>query len=222
MNILILGDKAVGKNYIASLIVDNSIPDRARPNGSYYPGDKKYIKIKTKSKIINTNIIVPSVYSINFYNYILFNEKKFQDYHCFILVFDLSNEDSLNSIESLFTGYEKNIFLDSPLVLFGNKCDLSSKIKDPEDFAQKYNLKYFETSAINNINVKEGFKELVIDILKKYGNKFDKPMELKKNKKKERYDEDKYNKIINIDYNDENNEDSEKQFLKELNYYYNF
>ena len=212
MNILILGDKAVGKNYIASLIVDNSIPDRARPNGSYYPGDKKYIKIKTKSKIINTNIIVPSLYNIKFYNYILFNKKSFKDYHGFILVFDLSREDSLNSIAGLFTGYEKNIFLDSPLVLFGNKCDLSSKIKDPEDFAQKYNLKYFETSAINNINVKEGFEELVIDILKKYGNKFDKPMELKKNKKKERYDEDKYNKIINIDYNDENNEDSEKQF----------
>ena len=153
-------------------------------NCRYFPGDKKYIKIKTKSKIIKTNIIVPSVYRINFGIYILFNKKSFKDYHGFILVFDLSNENSLNSIAGLFTRYEENIFLDSPLVLFGNKCDLSSKIKDPEDFAQKYNLKYFETSAINNINVKEGFKELVIDILKKYGNKFDKPMELKKNKKK--------------------------------------
>ena len=51
-----------------------------------------------------------------------------------------------------------------PVVLFGNKCDLEEKREvkkeEAQNFAKKNKMIYFETSAKENINIKEGFKKL--------------------------------------------------------------
>ena len=55
-------------------------------------------------------------------------------------------------------------------IIIGNKSDLEEKreIQKEElvDIAKKYEMKYLETSAKNNINVNEGFELIVEEILK--------------------------------------------------------
>lgn len=76
--------------------------------------------------------------------------------HICILVFDLSNPESLNSLKN----YWINAVLENSdnsvnFILVGNKIDLSSKInyQDVWDLCKKYNMKYIEASAINNTNI---------------------------------------------------------------------
>ena len=56
------------------------------------------------------------------------------------------------------------------VVLVGNKCDLSSRIVTREqgnEFAQSLGVMYFETSAKEDVNVKQTFESLVDTISEK-------------------------------------------------------
>lgn len=54
-------------------------------------------------------------------------------------------------------------------MLVGNKCDLEDQRRIPtekgKEFAQKENLLFFETSALNATNVNEAFMYLVSEIV---------------------------------------------------------
>ena len=56
------------------------------------------------------------------------------------------------------------------VVLVGNKCDLSSRVVTSEqgnEFAQSLGVMYFETSAKEDVNVKQTFESLVDTISEK-------------------------------------------------------
>jgi len=59
-----------------------------------------------------------------------------------------------------------------PIVLCGNKCDLENarqvSKKEGEDRAKEWNCPFFETSALQKINVDESFYTLVREIRKLY------------------------------------------------------
>ena len=75
-----------------------------------------------------------------------------------------------------------------PMVLFGNKCDLEEKRQvkkeEAENLAAKNNMIYFETSAKENINIKEGFKKLAELAYEKAGGPAGVELNNKKIKKK--------------------------------------
>ena len=93
----------------------------------------------------------------------------YRNAECCILVFDLTEQKSFESIET----YRKE-FLDMlnpsepetfPFVLLGNKSDLEIKRKVQESEINKYcesklNMPYFETSAKDNINVEAAFEKV--------------------------------------------------------------
>ena len=58
-----------------------------------------------------------------------------------------------------------------PIVLFGNKCDLIEERKvtneEAKEFADNNEIIYFETSAKDNINIKEGFEKISEDAYSK-------------------------------------------------------
>ena len=57
-----------------------------------------------------------------------------------------------------------------PVVICGNKCDLEEKRvvskTEGEELAQRLNAKFYETSAMANINIEESFATLVKDMKK--------------------------------------------------------
>ena len=80
----------------------------------------------------------------------------------FFIMFDLTNEHSLNAIknwiETVLFDNKNNIFL-----ILGNKDDLNNKISDDDinEVLGNYKHLFIKTSAIHNINIDEAFAKLI-------------------------------------------------------------
>ena len=80
---------------------------------------------------------------------------------CAIVVYDIARRESfehvMNWIEDCQINAPKTIFM----ILVGNKCDLDEErqvtTEEGEEFAIKYGLRFFETSAKTSVNVNELF-----------------------------------------------------------------
>ena len=89
--------------------------------------------------------------------------------------FDLTKPKTLEQVEFWINQIESNKTKDSSisLVLFGNKCDMKEKIQvkeeDIEKIKEKYNLRYYETSAKDGTNVQNIFEYLAKIVLKSRG-----------------------------------------------------
>jgi len=84
-----------------------------------------------------------------------------------ILVFDLSNRDTFENVNKWIETANENLKTPN-LVLFGNKADLDKTMwkvtkEEAEDFAQKLNMKYFETSAKTRQGLEDGFSSITND-----------------------------------------------------------
>ncbi|ETN85878.1 Ras family protein [Necator americanus] len=79
----------------------------------------------------------------------------------FILMYDITNEESFNSVQDWCTQIKTYSWENAQVVLVGNKCDMDG-------------LEFFETSAKENINVKAVFEKLVEIICDKMAESLDK------------------------------------------------
>ena len=88
-----------------------------------------------------------------------------------MLVFDITSKYSFENLDRWFNEIKR--FTDEQLriILVGNKSDLSDKRevtqKDAIAYASKKHIPYFETSALESINVNEAFEDLLVSIAKK-------------------------------------------------------
>ena len=93
-----------------------------------------------------------------------------------IIVFDVSNRESFDKINYWVKAIHDN--KDSTKivkqVIVGNKIDLEKERQiskeEGEKMASSYSLKYFETSAKENIGINEFMSNLIADILKEKDN----------------------------------------------------
>merc|ERR1712032_295453 len=78
-----------------------------------------------------------------------------------VLVFDLTDRNSFEKIREWMQQITSYTQKDSiGIVLLGNKCDAENKAvanQEANDIAAEYNMKFFETSAMNNINIEDSF-----------------------------------------------------------------
>ena len=89
-----------------------------------------------------------------------------------ILVYDITNDVSFTGF---WQGWQKDLDRDElknvPKILIGNKSDLDEErnveILDGENFAEQNRIKFFETSAKNNFNVKDAFTEIINELFEK-------------------------------------------------------
>ena len=83
--------------------------------------------------------------------------------HGIIVTFDITRRKTFDNVLLWLKEIRENSGA-IPVVLFGNKCDLEEKREvkkeEAQNFAKKNKMIYFETSAKENINIKEGFKKL--------------------------------------------------------------
>ncbi|MFW9929090.1 MAG: GTP-binding protein [Candidatus Thorarchaeota archaeon] len=104
--------------------------------------------------------------------------------HGFILVFDITNHESLENLENWILEAEKVIKIaDLPIIILGNKIDLKTTInetsfeqdceKTANDlseriFGQKGKIKYYFTSALTGEMVDKAFDEMGTLIIEKF------------------------------------------------------
>lgn len=81
--------------------------------------------------------------------------------HGILVVFDIANMDSFTRTESWIESIrEANTDID--ILLIGNKADLQRQVskEEAQALAEKFNIKYYETSAKENENVGKAFEDL--------------------------------------------------------------
>ncbi|CAH1789067.1 unnamed protein product [Owenia fusiformis] len=91
----------------------------------------------------------------------------FRDAMGFLLIFDLSNEQSFLNLRNWIAQLQTHAYCENPdIVLCGNKVDLEAQRAITEEaakeFAEKHGLPYFETSAATGQNVAKSV-ELLLD-----------------------------------------------------------
>ncbi len=76
-----------------------------------------------------------------------------------LIAYDVTNGESFANTKRWIEEVKNNCGDDGvPIVLVGNKCDSPQKVvkfEDQQAYANAMNLKFFETSAKENINVDE-------------------------------------------------------------------
>ena len=83
----------------------------------------------------------------------------------FILVFAINDAETFEALKKKIKRIEKNGAINLPIIIVGNKCDLSDQRtvneQDGQNLAKSIGAKYYETSALNNLNgnVEKVFEE---------------------------------------------------------------
>lgn len=101
-----------------------------------------------------------------------------------ILVYDVTDRTSFEKIREWMNQIKQNTTEDEiGLVLLGNKCDADLRDVSENDgieLGKELGIQYFESSAMNNINISESFNFLAKQILSK--KKIDTPTKVSNNK----------------------------------------
>lgn len=95
----------------------------------------------------------------------------------FILMYDVTNEESFNSVQDWVTQIKTYSWDNAQVILVGNKSDMEDERVVSTDrgkqLAEQLGLEFFETSAKENINVKDVFERLVDIICDKMSESLD-------------------------------------------------
>ena len=164
IKIVVLGESKVGKSALIFRYLKGKFPKEHDPTvEDIYKVEKEDLKYDVE--------ILDTSGEKDYQNMI---ENWINDGNCFILVYSIDDE---NSFKELDAKYEKicqikknEIF---SIILVGNKCDLENERKITEQegkkYAEKKNMLFLETSALQIINVKEVFDTVLDNYLKKNG-----------------------------------------------------
>ena len=88
-----------------------------------------------------------------------------------ILVYDVTSLGSFNHIKTWINQIKENATNELFIILVGSKIDLPGRriqYEEGKALADSYGLKFFETSAKDDINVTQCFHSIVRDIKEKY------------------------------------------------------
>ena len=164
IRLAMLGDSSVGKTSIINTFLDIEFSDvKLTTIGK----DKMETKMKMKDGKEIKLIIWDTAGQERFHSMATSVIKGSQGV---AVTFDLTKQSTFESVNNWLAEIKNNA--DSiPIVLFGNKCDILDKREVSEELVKNYakdnNLIYFETSAKENINIKEGFQKLAEDAYEK-------------------------------------------------------
>eukprot|EP01031_Cornospumella_fuschlensis_P030365 gene30364-36689_t len=85
-----------------------------------------------------------------------------------LLVYDITDRNTFNNIRNWVAQINLHADVNINKILIGNKCDLikqrSVTYEEGEALAREYNISFFETSAVNDINVDEAFMRIIKDV----------------------------------------------------------
>ncbi|XP_071402361.1 ras-related protein Rab-27B-like [Centroberyx affinis] len=96
----------------------------------------------------------------------------FRDAMGFLLMFDLTNQQSFLNVRNWMSQLQANAYCDSPdIVLVGTKADLQDlrdvHARQAKDLADRYGIPYFETSAATGAEVDKAVTTLLDLVMKR-------------------------------------------------------
>ena len=95
---------------------------------------------------------------------------------CGLIVYDITSRESFNNVSTWVEECQNNGPRTITLVLVGNKSDLEEnrlvKYEEGEELANRYNMKFYETSAFNGNNIDKLFYDTTEIILTNMDNDY--------------------------------------------------
>ena len=169
--ICFIGNASVGKTSLLSRYSDSNFKQNYSPTIGV---DFRVITLKYKDIVAKVHIWDTAGQE----RFISVASNYYRSCNGFIYVFEITNRESLNKLDFWINLTSENCDSNVINFLVGNKSDLEEKRKvtkeEAENFAQKYNLIYLETSAKNNNNVDKLFEYFTYKLINYYENNKDK------------------------------------------------
>mgnify|MGYP002626077628 CR=1 FL=1 len=165
---LILGDSQIGKTSILERYVNDSFKENYLVTVGV---DKRFKYVKANG--IDIDITLTDTAGQERFRSL--SKMSYKNADGILVGFALNAPETLESVSYWIDQINNNTSKGGnvSLVLFGNKCDDKNNIKIKKDkideISSKYGLKYFETSAKLDINIKNIFEYLVKETIVKKG-----------------------------------------------------
>lgn len=166
--IMLVGDSGVGKSSLLMRICEEPF------NPAFFPTIGVDFKIKTLHED-------PYITKLHIWDtagqerFKAITTAYYRGAHGAFIVFDLTNAESFKNLENWITDIENYKTKSIISVIVGNKCDLADKreisYETAKQFADSFGMKYVETSAKDDVNVKKIIKEMSDDLQKGFHNK---------------------------------------------------
>ena len=155
--VLLLGNSDVGKSSLLLRFVDKTWSD------SFVPTIGVDFKVKTMN--IGDKTVKMQIWDTagqeRFRNVVA---SYFRGSNGILLIYDVTNRDSFKNLDSWLEVIENNASDNVLKILIGNKVDLVEDIEikkeEGQQFANRYNMQFIETSAKLDTNVSEAFETL--------------------------------------------------------------
>lgn len=155
--VLILGESKVGKSSILSRFTEKTFTENLPPTLGI---DYKIMRISIQGTDVKMQIWDTAGQE----RFRSITESFYKGCQGVLLVFDLTDPETFNKIKNWLVNIAEKAGSGVLVVLLGNKCDLKDKkdvILVPDEQIQalvnETHIKYFETSAKEDINVSEAF-----------------------------------------------------------------
>eukprot|EP01121_Diplochlamys_sp_Union-15-3_P014508 TRINITY_DN4627_c0_g1_i1.p1 TRINITY_DN4627_c0_g1~~TRINITY_DN4627_c0_g1_i1.p1 ORF type:complete len:187 (+),score=22.84 TRINITY_DN4627_c0_g1_i1:119-679(+) len=155
--IVVIGSGAVGKSALSIQFVQGKyVNDHISIEDSYY----KTIEVDGKQYALEILDMAGTE------QYTSIRDEYMKKAHGFVLVYTITSTPTFNYLSEMIDKiFEFKGTKSVPMVIVGNKCDLSDRrsvtIEQGEDLARKFNAPFLETSAKENINVERIFYDLI-------------------------------------------------------------
>jgi GTPase SAR1 family protein len=160
LNILIIGDRKVGKSSFSNLLKKNKFNENYNP--SYEEDEKIIAKVIHNKKTYNF-----SFYIVNDINLIEKNYSKIIiDYY--LIFYDLFDTKTIEFAKNIYINILKNKFIKineklSNIIFIRNKIDINTNLTNDSiiDFCKNNNLDHFDISVKENKGINELNKKLI-------------------------------------------------------------
>ena len=162
VSILTLGETQVGKTSLILRFIDRV----------FYYDTKTTIGVDFKVKRINLqnkNVLVKIWDSAGQERFKTVTRQYYKNAEGVMLIYDVTSQKSFSMIEEWFKSIIENKREGAQVILIGNKKDMVNRVisaEQGESLAKKFEIKYYETSALSGENVDQVFEELAENILK--------------------------------------------------------
>ena len=162
VSILTVGETQVGKTSLILRFIDRV----------FYYDTKTTIGVDFKVKRINLqnkNVLVKIWDSAGQERFKTVTRQYYKNAEGVMLIYDVTSQKSFSMIEEWFKSIIENKRKGAEVILIGNKKDMVNRVisaEQGESLAKKFEIKYYETSALSGENVDQVFEELAENILK--------------------------------------------------------
>ena len=156
--IVLVGDSGVGKTNLLLRYLKNEFNTQTKATVGVEFGN-------TKVKIDNALIKAQIWDTAGQERYRSITSAYYKGAHGALIVYDITRKDSFDSVEKWLSDLKNNGEEKMVIMVIGNKCDMVNErvisTEEGEAKAQRNNIAFLETSALNATNVAKAFDELI-------------------------------------------------------------